>query len=61
MTPKIVEFSKGVPHTLYSGSRKFLLNGIAVLGKPAVALASQSVITFENCYNFGNQYKATLD
>jgi len=36
---------------LYSDSQKFFPNGIALLGKPAVAPKSQSVITFENGYN----------
>jgi len=39
------------PAVSYSGSQKFFLNGIALLGEPAVAPLGQSIITFENCYN----------
>ncbi|MEW6352647.1 MAG: hypothetical protein AB1646_26675, partial [Thermodesulfobacteriota bacterium] len=36
----------------YSDSQKLFPHGIALLGKPAVAPTNQSVITFENCYNY---------
>ncbi len=34
----------------YRHSQKFLVNGVALLDKPAVAPTCQSVITSENCY-----------
>ncbi len=61
VTPEEVEHWKGTTNhviarsfregrVVYSGSRKSFPNGVALLDKPAVAPASESVIIFENLY-----------
>jgi len=49
----------------YSYYQKFFRNAIALLGEPAVAPGSQSVITFENCFTekalFGSGSRAVPD